>query len=104
MIHEILGIGKENLRTTDEILEELQILPRKFYEELRNERREGFVILSQKDERGGYWLWDGQNVKELENYYNMQRGGAVDVLATLEPIRRLLKEAEKREYERNETA
>ena len=95
MIVELLKPGRENITSTDELLEVLQIRPRNLYKAIREERRAGAAILSTKENGGGYWLWDGKNYKELEQYYKMQRSMAIDILATLKPVRKRLKAHEK---------
>lgn len=97
MISEHLLKGRENKRSIEELLSILKIERRDFYTALRNERRNGLFILSEKDDGGGYWLWDGEDIGELRRYYIMQRKGAVDTLATLKPIYRELKRREEEE-------
>ena len=95
MITELLKEGRENAVPAEDLMMILNITPRKLFEQIRAERRDGSLILSTKDNGGGYWLWDGSNFKELEQYYKMQRSGAVDVLATLKPVYKILKEHER---------
>ena len=91
MIFELLTEGKANKRTRGELLERLNIPMREFHNVLRKERREGHLIMSTKENGGGYWLWDGEDIGELERYYFMQRSGAVDTLETLKPIYQIIK-------------
>ena len=101
MIAEILEHGEENKITTEALLLALHISRRDLFAAIRKERREGELILSDKA-GGGYWLWNG-DMKELERYYKMQRAGALDMLKTLKPVRRLLRKEkiEKNKGERN---
>ena len=92
MIYELLSEGKENKRTRQELLRALDIPWRVFQDILRRERREGHIILSTKEDGGGYWIWDGENIEELRRYDAMQRSGAIDTLTTLKPIYKILKE------------
>ena len=92
MIYELLSEGKENKRTRSELIKALDIPWRDFQTVLRRERREGHIILSTKDEGGGYWLWDGKDIEELKRYDSMQRSGAIDTLVTLKPIHQIIKE------------
>lgn len=97
MIAELLSTGRENKRSAEELLSVLGIEKRDFYQALRTERRNGHFILSEKDNSGGYWLWDGKDLGELKRYYQMQRSGAIDTLATLKPVYRELKRREEEE-------
>lgn len=98
MITELLGRGRENRKTTEELLSVLQIDRRAFFSVLKEERRAGNIIISDKADGGGYWLWSG-NYDELKRYDKMQRGGALDVLVTLKPVHKILKEHEAKENE-----
>ena len=93
MITELLGVGRENRKTTEELLSALQIDRRSFFSALKEERRNGNFILSDKTDGGGYWLWSG-DYDELKRYDKMQRSGALDILVTLKPVYRKLKEKE----------
>lgn len=91
MIAELLNVGKKNKKDAESLIKVLGLkTKREFYTILRNERREGKLIISDK-ENGGYWLWDGKDFGELKSYYWMQRKGALDVLSTLKPIHEILK-------------
>lgn len=98
MITELLGIGRENRKTVEELLSALRVDKRTFYSVLKEERRQGNVIISDKTDGGGYWLWSG-DIAELKRYDKMQRGGALDILVTLKPVHRILKEHEAKENE-----
>ena len=102
MITELLGVGRENRKTTEELLSALQIDRRSFFSALKEERRNGNFILSDKTDGGGYWLWSG-DYDELKRYDKMQRSGALDILVTLKPVYRKLKEAEKEGKDNGET-
>ena len=92
MIVELLSEGKENKKDSESLMKVLGIRnKRDFYTILRNERRAGHLIISDK-ESGGYWLWDGKDYNELNSYYKMQRSGAIDTLVTLKPVYRILKD------------
>lgn len=90
MIVELLQEGRENKKTTQELLSLLRISKREFYSALRRERREGHFIISEKENGGGYWLWNG-DYSELQRYDKMQRSGAIDTLQTLKPVYKELK-------------
>lgn len=94
MIVELLGKGRENRKTTEELLSALNIDRRLFFSVLKEERRAGNFIISDKTDGGGYWLWSG-DYDELKRYDKMQRSGALDILVTLKPVYRKLKEKEK---------
>ena len=95
MIYELLLEGKENKRSTQELIDKLNIDKRAFYNILRQERREGRIILSTKENGGGYWLWNGEDIQELKRYYKMHKSGAIDILSTLKPVYAILKEHNK---------
>ena len=94
MIVELLGVGRENRKTTEELLSVLRISRRAFFSALKEERRQGHFIISDKADGGGYWLWSG-NYDELKRYDAMQRSGAIDVLVTLKPVYKKLQEGKK---------
>ena len=93
MINELLVKGKENKRTMAELISLLGVTRREFQDILRAERRDGHLIMSCKENGGGYWLWGG-DYAELERYYNMQRTGAIDILETLKPVKEQLRQHE----------
>lgn len=93
MITELLGVGRENRKSAEELLSVLKVDKRTFYSVLKEERRQGNVIISDKTDGGGYWLWSG-NLDELKRYDKMQRSGALDILVTLKPVHKILKEHE----------
>lgn len=92
MIHEHLDTGKHNMKSSVELCEILHLNRRDFYRQLRRERRQGFLILSSRETgNSGFWLWDGDSINELKNYYAMQRKSAIDILKTLHPVYETLK-------------
>ena len=86
-----MGKGEKNKVSTEELLNVLNITRRELYSAIRNERRAGELILTDKAE-GGYWLWDGENLPELERFEKMQRAGALDVLTTLMKVHEIIQE------------
>lgn len=93
MIVEMLSKGREKKKTMDELLSALNVNKREFYSALRRERREGHLIMSEKEDGGGYWLWSG-DLNELKRYDKMQRSGALDTLQTLKPVYKEIKKHE----------
>ena len=72
MIKEILGSGKENIKTTKQLMSELKINnSRELIAIVNQERKDGAVILSTCGNNGGYYLPsedDETKIEELKEF------------------------------------
>ena len=69
MIHEHLGTGATNAKTSKQLAIELNVSIRSVMEQIERERRQGFPICASKEPpHYGYYL--AKNVDELSNYCN----------------------------------
>lgn len=99
MIHERLFEGKARRKSTAQLRAETGLSVREIRAAIREERRQGHFILTEKRGAGGYWLWDGNDLEELKTFAASHQAAALDLLRTMGPF--LLKlDQERRDRER----
>ena len=67
--------------------------PRKIRSAVRAEGRQGVPILSETRKHiNGMWVWNGEDINELRQYARHVERTAKDMLKTLKPIKKILRE------------
>ena len=91
MVAELLGRGKENARTSEELIKVCGFMSRRdLQNQIAKERDEGKIILSTTTGRGGYYL--PADREEIQHFIDSMESRAMNTLKAVKHARKLLNE------------
>ena len=93
MVEELLNKGKENARTTEELVRACGFSnKRELTLQIAKEREAGAIICSSTVGRGGYYLPD--DPRELREFINSMDNRAINIFKAVKSAKKMLKELE----------
>ena len=93
MVVELLDKGRENAKTTEELVRACNFTnKRDLTLQIAKEREAGAVICSTTSGEGGYYLPD--NSKELRAFINSMDNRAINIFRAVKSAKKMLKELE----------
>lgn len=93
MVEELLNRGKENARTTEELVRACGFSnKRDLTLQIAKEREAGAIICSSTVGRGGYYLPDSE--EELRAFINSMNNRAISIFKAVKSAKKMLKELE----------
>lgn len=93
MVVELLDKGRENAKTTEELVRACNFTnKRDLTLQIAKEREAGAVICSTTSGEGGYYLPD--NPKELRAFINSMDNRAINIFRAVKSAKKMLKELE----------